>query len=1505
MEKVEFLNALDFNNLAHSVTEVLEALLEPIKIKVKSNGLHEDKTLQCLRLQLELSGEPLDKIAAEFGKDGKMELNWLLPKEEGHYSLAGEKWVSPYRFKIKQEDEKESKLKSAPNLDTGAVFSRCWRDADRLWKQFAESIEKDVSLESFIRLEAGLNALWTSGLRRNSLLAKVTDENPLLKIEQARQVCIDIKGAEIHGRLRLPHESHKYRLCPFQTPESKRTGLDMQLAADAEVDRDGKIKQSKRNYLFSVAVGMVPYPFHTDGPRLMMGGKNMKQAETGIKGGEPSIVPGYFEGYRAYFIPAIKDNTDNEGRLKPYIGLNALTVIMPYEGYTYEDGLVVSQSLAERLSIIDGKYSVPKVYTFLALQGDNCNLTIPELQEKIKESIKLKDYNYYVYGEELPYPEFEFFEMKDDKLMPFEFGRNINDIYAHHVPGTITIDDIDVKIEKSRTKGTLENRRSDVSLTLKWNFKVERPLALGDKLTGRHGNKGVVTCILDDDDMPEVAIGGEVHKAELIISPSSIMGRKNLGQIWEMTHSVLFKKGIDDIPSDDEMTEENKENLKGLLSSIGADESGTFPVTVKIRDVTKKIRAFAGWQYFCRLHHHSGKKLQGRSWDGPTQEATGQPAVCSARTGQRLGEMENWSMLSHGAEGIFFNMRKKHTGRLYDTKKLMLKIYNSLNLDFNLENSDIAPLAEIFGDEPEFKAVKRTSAIETEKISFQELFKKDFDSVKYESYDVYFSKKLLNKESSADESFQPEYSYLSTAEKLKELEEEANKTEKKKVNIKPIMEMLDEQDNLHVEAELLSLFPDLKRALQEFFYSKSYPKDSIDALKNYRKGLIKLLSSKMGLPRRYLLGRRYNHSGRAVIVPRPELKPNEVYLPLSMLVELLDGYGERYEDFFSKSFQEVRASVNDPKRKAWNEAEAKRCEEKLQNEKHELWAFLVRQPSLHRHSIQSFKVRCWNEQVIGLPPFVTPGFNADFDGDTMAVFLPDESNTEPMGKFSILENPGLVGDGSSAFSASLDLALGWWNMDKQKKQFWYKRAKCTKEKPAKLKDYMPQLLKVLGSESFDERARQLGELQLDICSASTGAASLTPLEFDELNKHLEDMYPEKNKDNDKNAENAIKDFFKKYDNLGIAKMVNSGAKGSEKDVRQMTWAIGEIDKFQEASEKPYIKGCFWKGLSEDEMFLYSYPSRDSMAQKKLSVAEAGYLSRQFAEGLYEIRVTGEDCKCNNGIKIGCSDGRDHLTLELNGHSFEMPTLGDLEKDLERTAWGRTLVSDIKGECLSSEDLKTVIIFWKNGDTSGLKPELKKHLEENDECLFLRSPLFCEEKNEEGVCSRCCGADTALKLFDKPKPVEIDSCIGLTAAQAIGERGTQLAMKRFHDVAGGKTEQVAENSDTEKEKNKIAKLRELFIYNKNDKELKDRFKDLLEILAKDKEPDKADVELPQALIHFETALRLQTGLDENASKHEGRYLSALAHERIQDLLHCNETEVFTDNLRTLKSRILWK
>ena len=188
------------------------------------------------------------------------------------------------------------------------------------------------------------------------------------------------------------------------------------------------------------------------------------------------------------------------------------------------------------------------------------------------------------------------------------------------------------------------------------------------------------------------------------------------------------------------------------------------------------------------------------------------------------------------------------------------------------------------------------------------------------------------------------------------------------------------------------------------------------------------MSGKEGVPRRHLLGRRYNHSARAVIVPCPDLAPHEVRLPLMMLTELLDGYDdERAEDLFSEPLPKVRSRVNDPLCREWSDGEAKRCDQKLREE-YELWAFLVRQPSLHRHSLQAFRIRCWNEPVIGLPPFVTAGFNADFDGDTMAVFLPHPSSGN-LEKFSLPNNPGLVGTGAPALASGLDLALGWWNLD--------------------------------------------------------------------------------------------------------------------------------------------------------------------------------------------------------------------------------------------------------------------------------------------------------------------------------------------------------------------------------------------------------------------------------------------------------------------------------------------
>ena len=1493
-----------------------------ISVAVEERALERPQEFRMLCLTLK--GQRLRKLAAEFGEDGSLTLHWLLPSEPHVFvdladGATDTRWTSAHILALKGfsrtacEERAEnspgtskkapSRLKLAPDLDEGRVYQLWWHDAERLWEQFARSVEDDkVNLKAFVRLEAGLNALWVSPRKRHRLLTKIgpsNRENPLLRLEGQRQVRIGLWGVESHGRLRLPHESHRGRLCPFQTPESKRTGLDLQLAAGAEVKNDGSIKPND-DYLFSIAVGMIPYPLHTDGPRLMMGGKNMKQAEIGIEGAEPPIVPGYLEGQRARFIPALKGSLDSNGRLSPPIGLNALTLVMPFEGYTYEDGLVVSESLARRFFIRNGTHTIRKTCERWIREAD---FNVPDIASAIRDSTPVPEPRY-LYGAPLPIPSFNFHERdRHGSLKPCPLPRVL---YDHHAPGTLDKGGFHVDVRLSRPSGTENSRGVRVTLDLTWTFRVERPLGLGDKLTGRNGNKGVVTRILADEAMPKVRIGGREYRAELIISPSSIMGRKNLGQLWEMTHSVLLKSAPKGIPDDDELEGKQKENLSELMRRAGADEWGAFPVSIPTENGHREFRAFAGWQYFCRLHHHALKKLQARGAEGPIQEASGQPAVCGSRTGQRLGEMENWSFLSHGADDVLFKMRAHFTGDFARTRDLMQRIYRSLGLRL-----DAGPDVLRVSRAPEAASAKQDKTEPESLRAFLNRTRDDGNADDAEKLVCYTAPDSKGSPHSMEAFLDQQIEQLKNAQLKNTEDPKARKRLKSLLNkAKKLKSLLGSQGNLYVDPKLLRLFPGLRTALSEILHATGKEKQLMAFLR-YREQLVALLSGKEGVPRRHLLGRRYNHSARAVIVPCPDLALHEVRLPLMMLTELLDGYeDERAGSLFSEPPFKVRSYVNDPLCREWSDEEAKRCDQKLCTE-YELWAFLVRQPSLHRHSLQAFRVRCWNEPVIGLPPFVTAGFNADFDGDTMAVFLPHPSSGS-LEKFSLPNDPGLVGTGAPALASGLDLALGWWNLDKADRDKWLAQAGLddpTGQRPKKLEDFLPVLLRHTASRSWAERSALLGRLQHAVCSASTGAATLTPLEFERLAACLDERLTCKGEKEEKDAEAAIAAFFRERPDLGLARMVASGAKGKVRDVRHMTWAIGEIAKFEEASAPPYIRGNFWRGLTEDEMFLYSYPSRDSMAQKKLAVAEAGYLSRQFAEGLFELRVQREDCGTAKGLEVGYSrmEQKECLTLSLDGETFTLPTLGKLERDLDRVAWGRTLAGQT-ARSLSKDDLKAVLAFWKDGlDISD--DELKEHLLANKNRLVLRSPLFCACPPDEGVCALCCGADLSQKPLDIPHPVEIGAFVGLTAAQAIGERGTQLAMKRFHDVGGGpQGNKIAapqkDNKSADRKKdndNKIAGLRENFIKGPETHDIKKRLGKMLDVLAKG--DSNAFEELPQALIHYELALRqsLARGLDAEASDSEGRYLSALAHERIEPLLGGAS---FTDDFKTIKSRLLW-
>ena len=1313
-------------------------------------------------LVLELAGQEFAGLAAKYGTEDKLLLRWLLPESDGNSctvrdALSGRTYTAGSIFRRPEFAPGNHALNLSPDLDAeGSFAGSSWlRDVCEKWKRFAEDIKSagECTLDNFIRLEAGLNAFFTSSPARKTAGftpdSPQEDANPLLELEAKRQVLIDWPARTL-GRLRIPHKSHRNRLCPFQTPESQRTGLQLTLAADAAIS-EGTIRAGA-GAMFSAAVGLIPYPNHTDGPRLMMGGKNMKQAETGITGAEAPIVPGCYEGEAMRSFPVFGRNR-KAGRFFPYLGLNALTVIMPFDGYTYEDGIVISESLAERLCIPEGHYRYSRVFDVVLMKQELEEAGITDLEaQDLAALFGDSAGRRCIYGDVLPEPRVKFY--RDGRQLVWR------EKYRHHSPGVLESVKVKCTITGDSGRSDKDAKSYEAELSVSWNFRVVRRMGPGDKLTGRNGNKGVVTKILPDELMPHVHFKDEVRAAELVISPVSVTGRKNFGQIWEMAHSLLALKGgakleefLDDLDVDIkneplDRIQGFRESLGEFLAETGCDESGLFRITCEGHEDAK---AFAGWQYFCRLHHHAWKKLQARGGkDVPYSSLTGQPLQCGALTGQRMGEMENWSLLSHGAGEILSDMRRNYTGNFAKTRELLRKALRSLGVIMTETDSGVEFRARTEADDA---GLKREPV--------------EWASVRNGSDPFCIRIKSGRKDG--------EMSCRALAEDIRGRLKDGHTARRLDAVLKDEC-FFNPDGSIHAEPDIIRGW-DMSRLLLQFCMNGPDVRRA-KSLADYHEGLMKVVSGKNGLPRSYFARRRYDHSGRAVIVPEPSLMLHEAFIPAAMLIELLDGYSREYTRRLPERLRDI-----DALRRILNDYDERRDEardlagefdEFLKSSEGELWCFMIRQPSLHRHSVQSFRLRCWEFPVIGIPPMVTPGFNADFDGDTMAVFLPPYDDAKDLRPFSVISNPGLVGTGEPALASGKDIALGW-----------------------KGKRSLAEVLGKTASLSFEDRSRALQELQAQAMRDSYGAATLSPQDCERTAGSIGTI-----------------SMMKDEDGLSI------DGKGS----------------FMEE----YIAGNLWGGLSDDELFAYSYPSRYSMAQKKLSVAEAGYLSRLLAEKLYEYTVSIPDCGTQKGLEVSYKDGK----LYVDG--AEMP-----EADFTRVLWGRVLAGE--SECL---DVEAVTERLKAGET-----------------VIVRSPLTCKERRRGHVCSACYGADAAGKPYGRPEPVHEGFAAGLTAAQAIGERGTQLAMKKFHDVGGSIADEVT-----------VKEVRDVLMKKHT---LSDT---ITKILCR-------SPNMKQALVHFEAEAAY--------TKQDTGFLSELAGERVSLLLRSLCKGAKSDGLSGIKSRLLWE
>ena len=621
------------------------------------------------------------------------------------------------------------------------------------------------------------------------------------------------------------------------------------------------------------------------------------------------------------------------------------------------------------------------------------------------------------------------------------------------------------------------------------------------------------------------------------------------------------------------------------------------------------------------------------------------------------------------------------------------------------------------------------------------------------------------------------------------------------------------------------------------------------------KSLSDMLKGKSGRFRQNLLGKRVDYSGRSVIVVGPELKIYQCGLPKEMAIEL-------FKPFVMKELVQNGT--------AHNIKNAKKMVERLQPE---VWdvledvikehpVMLNRAPTLHRLGIQAFEPILVEGKAIKLHPLVCTAFNADFDGDQMAVHLPLSVEAQAECRFLLLSPNNLLkpSDGGPVAVPSQDMVLGIYYLTQERpgaagegKIFKsvneailaYENQAITLHSKIKVRvtktmpggeeltgivestlgrfifnEIIPQDLgfvdrekeenKLLLEIDFHVGKKQLKQILekvinthgatataevLDAVKAigykySTRAAMTVSISdmtvppqkpqmiqqaqdtVDRITKNFkrgliteEERYKEVVetwKATDDKLTEALLSGLDKYNNIFM--MADSGARGSDKQIKQLAGMRGLMaDTTGHTIELP-ITSNFREGLDVLEYFMSAHGSRKGMSDTALRTADSGYLTRRLVDVSQELIIHEVDCAKKDapipGIFVKAfMDGKEEI------------------ESLQERITGRYLCYDIV-------DKDGNVLVKKNHMVTPKRAELicKKGVNENGEPLTqikIRTILTC--RSHSGVCAKCYGANMATG-----EPVQVGEAVGIIAAQSIGEPGTQLTMRTFHNggVAGG-------------------------------------------------------------------------------------------------------------------------
>lgn len=613
------------------------------------------------------------------------------------------------------------------------------------------------------------------------------------------------------------------------------------------------------------------------------------------------------------------------------------------------------------------------------------------------------------------------------------------------------------------------------------------------------------------------------------------------------------------------------------------------------------------------------------------------------------------------------------------------------------------------------------------------------------------------------------------------------------------------------------------------------------------KSLSDMLKGKQGRFRQNLLGKRVDYSGRSVIVVGPELRFWQCGLPKKMALEL-------FKPFVMGSLKRKGLVDNTRQAKKLIERSDSIVWDILDEVIKEHPVMLNRAPTLHRLGIQAFEPVLVEGKAIKLHPLVCTAFNADFDGDQMAVHVPLSVEAQAEARFLMLSVNNILApkDGAPITTPTQDMILGSYYLTHEGSdeegamdikgtgkvfsdidemimayqgghvgvhaRVSVRMYKDKNDKKGKLVEstvgrfifnqQIPQDLgfitdrvkdpyslevdflcdkKSLGliiDKCYRKHGNTITAIMLDAIKdmgfhySTKGAItiSIADMEIPE-NKgeilaeaqsevdQLEDFYRQGLLSNDERYErvcevwaktteevaDSLMDSLGSLNNLFI--MANSGARGSKKQISQVGGMRGLMANATGKTIEIPIKANFREGLSVLEYFISSNGARKGLADTALRTADSGYLTRRLVDVSHNVIVREEDCGTTEGIEVRAfTDGNEMI------------------EPLRQRIIGRTALEDIvdeksgkiitKANCEITEDMADEI------DKAGI------------ESVKIRYVMACQSKI--GICAKCYGRNLATGEL-----VNIGESVGITAAQSIGEPGTQLTMRTFHSggVAG--------------------------------------------------------------------------------------------------------------------------